>query len=77
MANMSYCRLQNTLGDLYDCELALNDSEPDELSDEEQKARRRLIELCIKIAKNFGPDKVSNALFAIPLKDMQVPLYRE
>lgn len=63
MANMSYCRFQNTLGDLSDCEEALRDT--DDLSEEEEKARKRLVNLCIEIAKDYGPSAVSNALFAL------------
>lgn len=42
MGNMSYCRFQNTLGDLQDC----YDSMGEELSAEEERARKRLIKLC-------------------------------
>lgn len=42
--NMSYCRFQNTLQDLQDCARALADE--DELSAEEEKAKKRLISLC-------------------------------
>lgn len=45
MSNMSYCRFQNTLHDLKDCEAHL----VDKLSDEEKIARRRLILLCIQV----------------------------
>ncbi len=48
MANMSYCRFQNTLRDLRDCWDALDDV--DDLSDEERVARRKLIRLCAEIA---------------------------
>jgi len=46
MSNMSYCRFQNTLGDLRDCQENLGD---EELSKEEERARERLIEVCKKI----------------------------
>ena len=49
MSNMSYCRFQNTLSDLRDCEENLNDSD---LSKEEHNARKRLIELCLSIVEN-------------------------
>ena len=42
MANMSYCRFQNTLADLRDCYFHLFD----DLSPEEELARDRLVELC-------------------------------
>lgn len=50
MANMSYCRFQNTLNDLNDCEDYVSDYD---LSDEENKARIELIELCKRISENF------------------------
>ena len=53
MSNMSYCRFQNTLGDLRDCEDALDE----ELSPDEARARRLLIELCARIAEDFGDDQ--------------------
>jgi hypothetical protein len=52
MANMGYCRFQNTDGDLEDCQDALSDGE--ELSDEEESARNRLIDRCIEIAIDHG-----------------------
>jgi len=57
MANMSYCRFQNTVGDLQDCAEADGLYEPETLSDEEQKARRRLIRLCKDIAAEFEDDE--------------------
>jgi hypothetical protein len=50
MANMSYCRFQNTWSDLVDCYNAMDDSE---LSDAESKARLKLIKLCAKIAGDY------------------------
>lgn len=52
MSNMSYCRFQNTLQDLRDCEDHLDDR----LSEDEAKARKRLIELCHDIADNYDAD---------------------
>jgi hypothetical protein len=49
MANMSYCRFHNTLSDLRDCW----DNMDDDLSEEERKARERLIALCKRIADNY------------------------
>jgi len=49
MANLSYCRFQNTLADLRDCEEHIWD---EGLSEDEDKARRRLVSLCIEIAKD-------------------------
>ena len=46
MGNMGYCRFENTLDDLKDCQEHLWD----DLSESEQQCRRELIELCIQIA---------------------------
>ena len=43
MANMSYCRFQNTYLDLLDCANNLGDKD---LSDSEKMARKNLLELC-------------------------------
>lgn len=53
MSNMSYCRFQNTLGDLRDCYDNLFDSD---LSEEEARARRELINLCRDIAQEAEED---------------------
>lgn len=50
--NMSYCRFRNTLTDLRDCQESLENE--DKLSPEEQKARDKLIKLCINIVDNYG-----------------------
>jgi hypothetical protein len=47
MANMSYCRFENTLRDLRDCYYNMDS---DDLSKSEFYARRHMIELCITIA---------------------------
>ncbi len=56
MANMSYCRFQNTVPDLRDCYEALMDiyeiSELD--SPDEEGAAKRLIKLCQEIARECG-----------------------
>jgi hypothetical protein len=49
MANMSYCRFRNTLDDLRDCHEHMDD----ELSESEQKDRKRLIKLCCEIAGDY------------------------
>ncbi len=51
MANMSYCRFQNTLLALKDCRNELRD-EPLELSPEEAKAAMQLIRVCSSIVEN-------------------------
>jgi hypothetical protein len=48
MANMGYCRFQNTLSDLRDCLEHLDD---DDLSEEEQNARKRLIKVCKQVVE--------------------------
>jgi hypothetical protein len=52
---MSYCRFENTASDLYDCLEALNEgASPDNLSEDEARACRRLIRMCREIADDFG-----------------------
>ena len=63
MANMSYCRFENTLRDLFDCLHAMDDGTDYCLSETEATAKKKLIRLCIEIAKEYGPDAVSNALY--------------
>jgi hypothetical protein len=46
MANMGYCRFQNTLQDLQDCTGHMADTD---LSKDEQRARRYLISMCQEI----------------------------
>jgi hypothetical protein len=52
MANMAYARFRNTLADLRDCEEHMEDDD-EELGEEEALARRKLIELCAKIAAEY------------------------
>ena len=52
MGNMSYCRFTNTLEDLRDCYDNIDDIE--DLSEEEARARERLIKLCKDIADDYG-----------------------
>lgn len=52
MANMSYCRFQNTLKDLQDC---LEHMETDLTPDgDEFNARQALVELAILISEDYG-----------------------
>lgn len=51
MTNMSYCRFQNTLSDLLDCQDALDENE---LSAEEASSRKALISTCVEIAESHG-----------------------
>jgi len=50
MPNMSYCRFQNTLGDLKDC---YENIDRNDMSNEELQARLRLIKLCVDIADDY------------------------
>jgi len=50
MPNMSYCRFQNTLGDLEDC---YENIDRNDMSNEELQARLRLIKLCVDIADDY------------------------
>jgi hypothetical protein len=49
MANMSYCRFANTYQDLRDC----FENMEEELSEEEEKYKARLIKLCKQIIDNY------------------------
>lgn len=54
MSNMSYCRFGNTLRDLEDCADALDQGEVEDMSESEKGARKDLIALCVRIAKDYG-----------------------
>ena len=55
MPNMSYCRFENTLNALQDCYDALQDGEAEDhdLSETEERAKVRLIELCTIISEEY------------------------
>ncbi len=62
MSNMSYCRFENTAGDLDDCLSQLKnllgegDDRPEEIPahhHQERAARVRLVELCLEVAELF------------------------
>lgn len=53
MPNMSYCRFENTLEDLQDCEQALRDNKLFDLSESELEKAKKLIQLCGDIAEEF------------------------
>ena len=53
MGNMSYCRFENTYGDLQDCYNALGNKSLDELSKTEKKYAKELIKMCRDIADDF------------------------
>ena len=50
MANLSYCRFENTLADLRDCQNHMDDEPSNE---SERKAKERLIALCKQIAADY------------------------
>lgn len=53
MANMSYCRFENTLADLEDCYESLD---ADVELQSEIDAREELIKLCRTITKEYGDE---------------------
>lgn len=53
MANMSYCRFSNTLADLHD---AHQNMDLPTTSEAERIARQKLIDLCARIASDYGSD---------------------
>ena len=54
MANMSYCRFENTAKDLQDCFNHWYDENPDNLNEYEQKGRERIIKLAKRILEDEG-----------------------
>ena len=56
--NMSYCRFENTLAALRECDEAMAESTNplDDLSDSERKAAQRLLKLCREMAENYGEE---------------------
>lgn len=49
MANMSYCRFENTYRDLYDCYNNIND----QLSDREHNYREKIVAMCQSIIDEY------------------------
>ncbi len=49
MANMSYCRFENTLRDLDDCYSNINE----QLSEREHRYRKQLVDLCQSIIDEY------------------------
>ena len=54
MANMGYCRFENTVDDLSDCETHFSDGE---LSGTECDARKAMLEICKRIVSDFGKEE--------------------
>lgn len=62
MSNMSYCRFQNTLTDLRECESVLEDAynfSDIDLSQDEMRALKRLIPVCQSIVDHA--ERLENA----------------
>ena len=55
MANMSYCRFENTYKDLLDCLNTMNN----ELSEREAGYRERLVDVCKEIIDEYELNKMS------------------
>ena len=51
--NMSYCRFENTVRDMWDCQDHVWDSE---LSETEKHFRQAFIEICREVASEFPED---------------------
>jgi len=51
MANMSYCRFENTLSDLLDC---FNNMDSGDLSAREFAKRKQMIKVCMSIACDYA-----------------------
>ena len=64
MANMSYCRFENTLRDLQDCEYALDNiyDEVGEMSDRERNSMLAFVKLCKTISDNWDEDTVEDII---------------
>ena len=53
MSNMSYCRMENTYSDLFDCYETWEDTE----SESELKCREKILKLCKKIIDAYEEDE--------------------
>jgi hypothetical protein len=54
MANLDYCKFENTQDDLQRCWMLMD--ETSDLSNSERHARERLIRTCIKVALRHGAE---------------------
>lgn len=59
MPNMSYCRFQNTYGDLIDCSHHMNEH----LSESETKYKEYLVELCREIIEEYELQHVRDTVW--------------
>ncbi len=53
MSNMGYCRFENTVEDLDDCYEHFGD----QLSPEEDRARKRMMRICKDIIADYGEEE--------------------
>ena len=51
MSNMSCCQFRDTYSDLLDCYESMDNVD---LSEEEEKAKKKIIQLCQEIADDYG-----------------------
>lgn len=81
MSNMSYCRFENTVRDLNDCQRAIEEmlaGDGDALSDDELAAAKCLVETCSEIiglvASQAGRQRLEVGLLgpciSLPIKHM-------
>lgn len=56
MANMSYCRFENTYHDLEDCYQAMGNDMGD-LSETEKRYFKKMLALCKDIVADFGEEE--------------------
>lgn len=60
MANMSYCRFENTYRDLLQCLSAMNDR----LDDRETGYKERLVDVCREIIEEYELNKMSDDVWS-------------
>ena len=63
MANMGYCRFENTYRDLVDCLRALSDSGADSLSDRELQYADMMMQLCEDFHLNYEDEVLDEIEF--------------
>ena len=63
MANMSYCRFENTYRDLVDCLRALSDNGTNDLSDRELGYANMMMQLCEDFHRNYEDEVLDEIEF--------------
>lgn len=74
MSNMSYCRFENTVSDLRDCEDALEgllNADSDPLSERELAKAKELVRLCSSIALQFANHLIENGESLESIDDLE------